>query len=187
MVNAYAHQRCAVILVVLASVVCVRTVSAQASDARQSILAPAPGRPGDILFVTDTSGVTLKGTLQELKADELHFMVEGMRKRMPLAKVRWIQRQQRDSIWTGVLIGAGIGAIPGLYWLVADPNECTGMCPEEYALIAAGAVVGGLIDHAIQRKVIIYSADPASTNATRVVLAPLVTRARRGLQIALRF
>jgi hypothetical protein len=33
-----------------------------------------------------------------------------------------------DAVLNGTLIGAGIGAIPGIYWLIADPNECAGLC-----------------------------------------------------------
>ena len=43
--------------------------------------------------------------------------------------------RQADSPLNGILIGAGVGAIPGIYWLVVDPNECTGLCPEDYAAI----------------------------------------------------
>ena len=51
--------------------------------------------------------------------------------------------READSPLNGILIGAGFGAIPGIYWLVVDPNECTGLCPEDYAAIAVGAVLGG--------------------------------------------
>ena len=90
---------------------------------------------------------------------------------------RRAQPQKRDSIWNGVLIGAAVGAAPGVYWLMADPNECTGLCPEEYGFIAAGALIGGLIDWAIYKK----DGRPA------VTLTPVVTRRRTGLQIALKF
>ena len=66
--------------------------------------------------------------------------------------------RQPDSLLNGILIGAGVGAIPGIYWLVADPNECTGLCAEDYAAIGVGAVVGGLIDRAITRKVTVHEA-----------------------------
>jgi len=39
--------------------------------------------------------------------------------------------RQPDSLLNGILIGAGVGAIPGIYWLIADPNECTGLCAED--------------------------------------------------------
>ncbi len=95
--------------------------------------------------------------------------------------------RQADSPLNGILIGAGVGAIPGIYWLVADPNECTGLCPEECAAIAVGAVVGGLIDRAITRKVTVYEAGASSRSSRRLLIGPLVGRKRSGVQLALRF
>jgi hypothetical protein len=80
-----------------------------------------------------------------------------------------------------------VGAFPGVYWLIADPNECTGMCPEEYAFIAIGAVVGGLIDRAITRKVTVYPAGTSSGGSNRLAIAPLVRRDRAGMRVSLRF
>jgi hypothetical protein len=94
---------------------------------------------------------------------------------------------QRDSLLNGILIGAGVGAIPGVYWLIADPNECTGLCPEDYAAIAVGAVVGGLIDRAITRKVTAYGPGASSRSARHLLVRPLVGRKRSGVQLAFRF
>ena len=95
--------------------------------------------------------------------------------------------RQADSPLNGILIGAGVGAIPGLYWLIVDPNECTGLCPEDYAAIAVGAVLGGLIDRAITRKVTVYDAGASSRSSRRLLIGPLVGRKRSGVQLTLRF
>ncbi len=78
-------------------------------------------------------------------------------------------------------------ALPGIYWLVVDPNECTGMCPEEYALIAIGAVVGAVIDLAIKRRVTVYEAEEWSDRAKSIAIGPILTRDRQGLRVAVRF
>ena len=57
--------------------------------------------------------------------------------RRPLNRPRPHSRQP-DSLLNGILIGAGVGAIPGIYWLIADPNQCTGLCAKDYAAIASG-------------------------------------------------
>jgi hypothetical protein len=88
---------------------------------------------------------------------------------------------QRDSSLDGLLIGAAVGAIPGIYHLITDPNECTGMCPEEYGLIAAGAAIGWLVDRAIARK------GPRIGERAAVSLVPYTARARKGLRVAVRF
>ena len=95
--------------------------------------------------------------------------------------------RQPDSLLNGILIGAGVGAIPGIYWLVADPNECTGLCPEDYAAIGVGAVVGGLIDRAITRKVTVHEAGASSGSTRHLLIRPFVGRKRSGVQLALRF
>ena len=85
--------------------------------------------PGDVVYVTDTAGTTIKGKLDELTDDAVGVKINGRVQPVAAAAVRDIQRQQPDSLFTGVLIGAAVGAIPGIYWLVADPNGCSGMCP----------------------------------------------------------
>jgi hypothetical protein len=83
------------------------------------------------------------------------------------------------------LIGAAIGAIPGVYWLIADPNECTGLCAEDYVAIGVGALVGGLIDRAIKKKVRV--SEPPSSKTTKLTLSPLFVRHRVGVQVAMTF
>jgi hypothetical protein len=140
---------------------------------------------GDVVYLTDTSGATIKGKLAELTDDAVRVMSKAEVRTVAAADVRRIQWQQPDSPFTGVLIGAAVGAIPGVYWLLADPNECGGMCPEEYALIAVGAVAGGVIDHVIKRKVTVYTSSSGRPNS--VTIGPFVMRDRRGLQVAVTF
>jgi hypothetical protein len=142
---------------------------------------------GDVVYVTDTTGTTIKGRLTALTDEAVHVKVRAGVRGVAAADVRRIQWQQPDSPLTGALIGAGVGAIPGIYWLAVDPNECTGMCPEEYAFIAVGAVVGALIDRAIKRKMTVYSAAASRDGAKSFVIGPLVTRDHKGVQIAVKF
>jgi len=139
------------------------------------------------VYVTDATGATIKGQLAALTDDAVQVKVGADVRGVAAADVRRIQWQQRDSPITGALIGAGLGAIPGIYWLAVDPNECNGMCPEEYGFIAAGAVVGALIDRAIKRKVTVYSATTPNGRATSVEIGPVVMRDRKGVQVAVRF
>ncbi len=142
---------------------------------------------GDVVIVTDTAGATIKGPLAAVSSDTVEVRIKADVRRVPAAEVRRIQWQRRDSSLTGVLIGAAIGAVPGIYWLVADPNECTGLCPEEYALIAAGAAIGGLVDRAVTRKVTVYSTQSPRGAGISVAIAPLVGPHRKGVRVGLRF
>lgn len=99
-------------------------------------------------------------------------------------RIRW---QQHDSWVTGAVLGAGIGAIPGMYYLIADPNECAGLCPEEYALVGIGALVGALVDKAIAKKVTVYEKDVEGGDGRSVALAGVLMGARRGVQLTVRF
>ena len=140
-----------------------------------------------VVYVTDTTGATIKGTLAAWTDDAVQVTVKRRARSLAAADIRRIQLRQSDSVLTGVLIGAGIGAIPGIYWLVVDPNECSGLCPEDYAAIAIGAAVGGLIDRAIRKRVTVYEAGSPRGGATTVRIAPLVRRDRNGVQVALTF
>ena len=113
--------------------------------------------------------------------------IKGRVRSVAAAEVRHIQRQQPDSLFTGVLLGAAVGAIPGIYWLVADPNECSGMCPEDYAAISVGAVVGGVIDHFLTKRVTVYKAGTSSHPSKSVTIGPIVRRDRNGLRVVMKF
>ena len=177
------HVLAVTALSLLSAVASAQTPDARSAAAMTALQAQVP--VGGLVYVTDTTGATIKGTLVAMIGDALQVQGKAGVQRIAVADVRRIQWAQPDSAWTGVLIGGAIGAIPGLYYLAVDPNECTGMCPEEYALIAIGAAVGGVIDRAMTRRVTVYSAPAASS--TRVTLAPLILRGRTGVQVALRF
>lgn len=142
---------------------------------------------GDVIYVTDAAGTTIKGKLAALTDDAVQVDIGAKIRSVGAGQVRRIQWAQRDSPLTGMLIGAAVGAVPGMYWLVVDPNECTGMCPEEYALIAIGAVVGAVIDLAIKRRVTVYAAEEWSGRAKSIAIGPIVMRDRQGVRVAVRF
>jgi hypothetical protein len=192
MITSLGRERCLILLAAIAWGWTAGVAAAQAPDQQPmttSSLTVMKSRVpvGDVVYVTDTAGHTIKGKLAAVTDDAVQVDVRADRRNVATTDIRRIQWQQRDSPLTGVLIGAAVGAVPGLYWLVADPNECTGLCPEEYAFIAVGAVVGGVIDHVIKRRVTVYTAEASSSRATSVAIGPLVTRARKGLQVAVRF
>jgi hypothetical protein len=113
-------------------------------------------RAGDVVYVTDAAGSTIKGTLTALTDRSVDVRSKAAVRTIAAVDIRRIQRQQPDSSLTGVWIGAAVGAIPGIYWLIADPNECAGLCPEDYVAIGVGAAVGGVIDRAIHRRATVY-------------------------------
>ena len=163
-------------------------VTDQPSEPTSSLSAVTARVPiGDVVYVTETTGATLKGKLAGATEDAVEVNVQGVMRSVSAGHILQIQRRQSDSVLGGVLIGAAIGAVPGVYWLITDPNECSGMCPEEYALIGIGAAVGGLIDWLIKGRVTVYSAGAASGRSKDVIIGPLVKGDRTGVCFAVRF
>ena len=188
----FCRERRLIILAAIAWAWAAGVATAQPPDQRSAVppsLAVVKGRVsvGDVVYVTDTTGATIKGKLAAVSNDAVEVYLRGDTRSVAAADVRRIQWRRPDSPLTGVLIGAAVGAAPGLYWLVMDPNECNGVCPEEYALIGIGAVVGGLIDRAIKKTVTVYSAGASSSLANSVIVGPLVTRGRKGVQVSVKF
>ena len=145
-----------------------------------SVRATVP--PSAVVQVTDIRGRTLTGALRSVTSD----VVEGETRTVFAGDVQRIRWRQQDSWGTGALIGAGIGALPGIYYLIDDPNECAGLCPEEYALIGIGALVGALVDKAITKKITVYEKG-AKGGGGSVALTAVLTGARRGVQFTVRF
>lgn len=162
---------------------------AQAADTptRSSLLTVRATVPaGGVVHVTDIQGKTVTGVLGTVTSEVVEVAVGGETRAVFARDVQRIRWRQPDSWVTGAVIGAGIGAIPGVYYLITDPNECAGLCPEEYAFVGIGALVGALVDKAITRTVTVYE-NPAKGADGNVVLTPVLTGARRGVHVTVRF
>jgi hypothetical protein len=142
---------------------------------------------GEVVHVTDIRGRTLTGVLGSVTSDVVEVILEGETRAVFAGDVQRIRWQQQDSWLTGAMIGAGIGAIPGIYYLIDDPNECAGLCPEEYALVGIGALVGALVDKAITKKVTVYEKGAKGGAGGTVALTAALTKTRRGVQFTVRF
>lgn len=164
--------------------------SAQATHtaAPSSLLAVKAIVPaGGVVHVTDIQGKTITGVLGGVTSEAIELTVEGEARAVLARDVRRIRARQRDSWVTGAVIGAGLGAFPGIYYMISDPNECAGLCPEEYALVGIGALVGALVDKAITKKVTVYENPAARRAGGNVTLTPVLTGARQAVQVTVRF
>jgi hypothetical protein len=163
---------------------------AQAADtgARSSLLTTVRARvpAGEVVHVTDVHGKTVTGVLGSVSSEVVEVTGDGGTWGVFARDVQRIRWQRRDSWVSGAVIGAVVGAIPGIYYLISDPNECAGLCPEEYALIGVGALVGALLDKAVTRKVTVYE-NPAQSGCRSVALSAVLTGARRGMQLIVSF
>ena len=165
-----------------------REALAQAPDpAPASSLGTLTGQipPDEVVYVTDAAGITVRGKLMGITNDVLRLRVDAASRDIQAGDITRIQRQKDDSLLNGVAIGAALGSIHGIYWLIADPNECTGFCAEDYVAVGVGAVVGGLIDRAIKKKVTVY--DTGARRPAKLTVSPVFAGDRRGLQVAVTF
>ena len=142
---------------------------------------------GGVVQVIDVGGKTITGVLGSVTREMVEVHVGRDTRIVAVRDVQRIRWRQPDSWITGAVMGAGIGAIPGLYYLISDPNECAGLCPEEYALVGIGALVGALVDKAITKAVTVYEKPADGGAGGNVALAPLLTGAGRGLRLTVRF
>ena len=99
------------------------------------------------------------------------------------AEQNTVLSRRRDSLWNGVIVGAGLGALVGIAGspLISDCSECAGFnVPLTFGVLGAGigAAVGAGIDAM------------RNTNAPHrphVQLAPVLSKDARGLLALIRF
>lgn len=146
-------------------------------------------RAGATIFVTDSSGREVSGTLRELSDTSLSVLVRGRPQLFPATDVALVRQRRPDSLWNGLLIGAAAGTAPAIYWLLADPNECGGsICMDDLARgVLPGAAIGLGIDAAIRRKVVVYGREPEPSPSAVFAVAPIAAQRRKGVALIVSF
>jgi hypothetical protein len=99
------------------------------------------------------------------------------------AKQNAVLSRRRDSLWNGVIVGAGLGALVGVAGspLISDCSECAGFnVPLTFGVLGAGvgAAVGAGFDALRHTK---------APHPPRVQLAPVLSKDARGLLALIRF
>ncbi len=147
---------------------------------------------GQSIWVTDPSGREVRGRLEQLSRDRLVLKADGS-EIFDAADVRRVRARDRDSIKNGTLIGLGIGGAMGAVWCigaVADDSaeiDAGVECAEGFTVFPAlGALIGLAVDAVIPGKIrVIYQASPRE--ASRLMVAPLVSPRVRGVAVSLAF
>jgi hypothetical protein len=101
------------------------------------------------------------------------LLVAGQPRTFAEDQVGRVQQRRFDSLWNGLLIGAGVAAAAGLayvtYWWIADPNECDGPCMEDMLFpTVMGTLVGLGIDAAIKTNVTLYDVSASTHDNSRL-------------------
>jgi hypothetical protein len=96
---------------------------------------------------------------------------------------------RKDSLWNGVIIGAGLGALAGtlISFAVTDCSECAGFnVPLTFGVLGAGAGagIGAGIDAWRQNRAPVTI---APTRHTRLVVSPVLGKYVRGVVASIRF
>jgi hypothetical protein len=145
---------------------------------------------GQTITVTDATGAETKGRVTQFSPTSLTLAFDSATREFAESEVRLIQQRHKDSLLNGALIGAGITvAVPLVYFALIcsdDSEDCGGEAAVAIAGYAGlGLGIGTLIDLAVTGKETIYV--PGQAPKPSVSIAPLVTRDRKGVQVALRF
>ena len=159
-------------------------------------------KPGETVFITDTSGRKSKGRLGQLSASTLELLArqtgpDGRETLVPQSRlserdVRQIQVDRGDSVLNGTLIGL---AVVGGPWLLAC-NPATDWCyyndgANLYRVIALvtsgiGAGIGALVDAGIRERVLVYY-QPPTRGSSGIAVSPFASKSAAGMQLTWRF
>jgi hypothetical protein len=121
---------------------------------------------GETVYVVDISGQETKGRIATLSQVALTLAVDGTGRDFAADTIRRIERRRRDSVWDGVLIGAGAGALMGFaVGRTADSPDCprSGIECGQGAVIGTvggalwGAVGGWITDMLMRKRETVYS------------------------------
>lgn len=140
-----------------------------------------PGvKPGQSVVVEDVRGSSISGRVAKVTASSLIVLAPDA-VTIPLDSVSTIQAG--DSIWNGLLIGAGVGGALAVLGLQTESDAIY-----FHAYIGAwlypttGAVVGALVDRA-RRKTIFRR----SSRSDRLVVSPWIAGGARGISVVVTF
>ncbi len=146
-------------------------------------------KKGDTLFITSKTGYETSVSLVEISKGVLLVDQGGSRREFAESEVTQIRQRLPDPLWTGAVIGFGVGAVLG--GLAASFDE--GCSHDSTSCISPVLWTGGLgagigvgIDALIKGRKVIYRA-PVSESRSRVTVLPVVSAATKGVAIRVNF
>ena len=137
-------------------------------------------QPGASVVITDAAGGQVRGKVTAVSGTSLNVLSQGKPRTFAPGEVGLITSRQRDSLWNGLLIGAAAGTAPAIYWAIADPNECTGLCMDDLLVgVSVGTAIGLAVDAAMKKNVVVFRAP--------LTIAPVVSPRRAGVGLTISF
>ena len=151
---------------------------------------PARVKLGQKIVVHDEHGNKTRGTVTSASASELVIMeaktgASGARETRTFRPDQVRRVQKHGPIWDGAIKGAAIGLIPiAALAIGAGCDDDCGAAAEVTAFaVGLGAGIGLAIDAAVPPRTLFRRGGTTS----KVALAPIVGRERRGIALSLRF
>ncbi len=140
-------------------------------------------RIDESVLVTDSAGATHEGRLASLSASSLQLRQgSGPWTAFTERDVNNVAAVRRDPLWNGIVIGFAAGATPVA--LVGGAASARG---SEVAAVAAGygtiGLLTGLLIDVVNKESITLYVHPQQSRPSRVLLAPLYSPGRLGLQL----
>jgi hypothetical protein len=134
---------------------------------------------GQTVIVIDQQGGRTQGRVESVSATAL-VVNFGQRQTFTPADVRQVKRP--DRMWDGAIKGAAFGIIPAVLVGALDCDDCV---PGWMAALAvgSGAGIGFAIDALCGPKTVFRG----SSQPSRVTVAPIIGRDRRGVAASFRF
>ena len=158
-----------------------QTTPAQESDLEQLLV------PGRTVWLTDATGRETRARIVSVTDGIVTTAnTNNARGTLRLGDVRRLRVRRADPVLNGALIGAGSAIATGL--AVCTLTEPWVNCRDDVGSIvgigALGAAVGAAVDALLRDRHTMFD---ASAGRPRLDAAPLVTRDKLGVKIALRF
>jgi len=183
--TAASRCRTATLAVVFTAVAATCTAQGVAGSFEQ--LSAAAG-PGDVVYVTNASGQQIRARVFSISDASLELIVSratggttASSDRLSLTErdVVRIDRQNRDSVWNGVVLGAAGAGIAGFAVWYYTSSGCDCSFPEAMARVIpayalAGAGIGALVDSWIHSRSTIYESPRRGASAP--VMSPGLLR-----------
>lgn len=145
-------------------------------------------KPGETVWVTDQAKRETKGRVVDLTQLRLVLTTDQGRQEVPVQNVTRMRQRRPDPLWTGAVIGAGVGLVPWIAWC-APATESGETCGDNIGttmlVLAVGAGAGAGIDALIQGRKTIYL--PTGRPSARLQLAPMLLRGVKGARVSLLF
>ena len=138
---------------------------------------------GDVVYVTQNDGRRTKGTVTEMGLTGIQLSASG-----PFDEPSVRQVQVNDPIWGGVVLGAGLFVVPAGF---ASWSGCLDRCstlgfltPGGWSIVAAGALIGGVIDKQVMRHAFRRTTSKSSRSGQSL---PVLARRATGFELTLSF